>query len=104
MAPWRRIRPRGSCLEPQSPRRAVRRRSSSSWARGHPVAMAAAGRLKLKRLGAKPGSLGSYAGNTLGIPTITLELPRKASRLSKDELWNRYGSMLLVATSRQQAK
>lgn len=60
------------------------------------MAMAAASDLKIKRLGARPGSLGSYAGNMLGIPTITLELPRSAGRLDENELWDRYGSMLLA--------
>ena len=59
--------------------------------------MAEAGSLKIKKIGAKPGSLGSYAGNTLGIPTITLELPRGASRLDENELWVQYGPMLLAA-------
>lgn len=61
------------------------------------AAMAAAGRLKVKRLGSKPGSLGSYGSVRLGIPVITVELPRKASRLGTAELWHRYGHMLLTA-------
>ena len=62
-------------------------------------AMADASGMKVKRLGTRPGSLGSYAGNTLGIPTITLELPGRATRLDEDGLWEEYGPMLLVAIS-----
>ena len=36
--------------------------------------------LRVKRLGAMPGSLGSYAGLERGIPTITLELGREGDR------------------------
>lgn len=61
------------------------------------LTMAEAGEMKIKRLGARPGSLGSYAGDRLGIATITLELPSRASRLDQDDLWERYGSMLLAA-------
>lgn len=51
----------------------------------------------LKKLGARPGSLGSYAGLTINIPTITLELPYNADRLSEAVLWSRYGNALLAA-------
>jgi protein MpaA len=47
--------------------------------------------LPVKKLGARPGSLGSYTGEGLGIPTITLELPKSASDLDKALLWERYG-------------
>jgi hypothetical protein len=63
--------------------------------------MAAAGpaehRLPVKRLGAYPGSLGAFAGEDLGIPIITVELPGAASRLTEDELWTRYGPMMIAA-------
>lgn len=62
--------------------------------------MAKAGKLKVRRLGAKPGSLGSWAGVTLGIQIITVELPGRASRKSVAELWGRYGEMLLSAIER----
>lgn len=55
------------------------------------------GALPIRRLGARPGSLGSWAGEELGIPVITLELPGGAQRLSEDELWERYGALLLTA-------
>lgn len=53
--------------------------------------------LPVKRLGSRSGSLGSYAGETLGIPIITLELPDFASDLSDDALWRAYGKTLLAA-------
>jgi protein MpaA len=60
-------------------------------------AMAARSDLPVKRLGSKPGSLGSYAGVTKGIPIITLELPRAAGGMDSETLWKRYGPMLLAA-------
>jgi protein MpaA len=53
--------------------------------------------LPIHKLGAKPGSLGSYAGLELGIPTITLELPYRADQLSEEIIWQRYGTALLAA-------
>jgi len=55
--------------------------------------------LPVEKLGARPGSLGSYAGLTLGIPIITLELPRYANRLNSEFLWQRYGQMLIAAVT-----
>lgn len=55
--------------------------------------------LPVKRIGSRPGSLGSYAGVDLGIPIITLELPRKASSLAPGEAWRRYGRTLLAAVT-----
>lgn len=52
--------------------------------------------LPAKKLGGRPGSLGSWAGITLGIPIVTFELPRSADDLSVEELWSRYGSALMV--------
>jgi protein MpaA len=59
--------------------------------------------LEVKKLGAKPGSLGAYTGETLGIPTITLELPPAASNLSAAALWEVYGKALLAAIMYPQA-
>lgn len=59
-------------------------------------AMAARCDLPLRKLGGRPGSLGSYAGETLGTPVITVELPRSADSLRPAELWDRYGEMLLA--------
>ena len=53
--------------------------------------------LPIKKLGAKPGSLGSYAGLTLGIPIITLELSQSDTGLGSNSLWQRYGKALLAA-------
>lgn len=60
-------------------------------------AMAAWTDLPVRRIGALPGSLGSYAGLQLGIPIITLELPASANRLDENTLWRRYGKTLLAA-------
>ena len=54
-------------------------------------------RLPVKKLGARPGSLGSYTGEELKIPTITMELPAAASKLSEQALWNQYGQAVLAA-------
>lgn len=60
--------------------------------------------LPVKRLGVKPGSLGAYAGETLGIPIITLELPPDASKWSDATLWEKYGrAVLSVITFPQHA-
>jgi len=53
--------------------------------------------LPIKKLGAKPGSLGSYAGLTLGIPIITFEMLSTDASLSTEGLWQRYGKALLAA-------
>ncbi|MBA7639392.1 Murein peptide amidase A [subsurface metagenome] len=53
--------------------------------------------LPLIKLGPKPGSLGSYAGATLRIPTITLELPHTGDRPNSERLWRRYGPALIAA-------
>lgn len=53
--------------------------------------------LPVKKLGSRPGSLGSYAGVTLGIPTITFELPRNAADQSPKFLWRFYGEALIQA-------
>jgi protein MpaA len=53
--------------------------------------------LPIIRLGAMPGSLGSYAGIELRIPIITFEMHTTDSRLSAATLWKRYGKALLAA-------
>ena len=58
--------------------------------------MAAACDLPLRKLGARPGSLGSWAGVDRNIPIITLELPRGAERHSGEVLWERYGEAMMV--------
>jgi protein MpaA len=58
--------------------------------------------LPVKKLGARPGSLGSYTGEELGIPTITMEFPAAASRLAKEALWGQYGQAVLSAVTYDQ--
>lgn len=53
--------------------------------------------LTVSKVGARPGSLGSYTGETLKIPTITMELPPEATKMSGPELWQKYGKALLAA-------
>lgn len=62
------------------------------WAR----AMSMSCDLPVRKVGGMPGSLGSYAGGRLGRPAITIELRRFPGRLSEDDLWARYGRMLLA--------
>lgn len=62
-------------------------------------AMAAYCDLPVKRLGSRPGSLGSYVGLVLEVPIITLELPREADDLSPEARWAHYGAALLAAVT-----
>jgi len=59
--------------------------------------MASLARLPCRRIGSKPGSLGSWAGADLGIPIITLELPRYSTQPTGSALWTAYGPALLEA-------
>ncbi|MFH1419799.1 MAG: M14 family zinc carboxypeptidase [Planctomycetota bacterium] len=59
--------------------------------------MAARCDLPVVKLGGRRGSLGSYAGITLGVPIITVELPKTADDWDEDVLWDRYGTMLVTA-------
>lgn len=52
--------------------------------------------LPVKKLGCRPGSMGSYAGETLGIPIVTIELTKADKKLSDDHLWRKYGQMTLA--------
>jgi len=61
------------------------------------VRMAQYCNLPVKKLGAKPGSLGSYAGVDLGIPIITFEMRQNDSGLDSNTLWQRYGKALIAA-------
>lgn len=58
--------------------------------------MSAASGLPVQRLGARPGSLGSFAGVGLGIPTVTVELPR-GPRLDGPRAWELYGPLVRAA-------
>lgn len=53
--------------------------------------------LEVRRIGARPGSLGSLVGVDWGQPIVTVELPRAASRMSSEALWAAYGRCLLAA-------
>lgn len=53
--------------------------------------------LNVKKWGARPGSLGSYAGETLRIPIVTLELPKNAGKFNSKTLWDKYGNALIAA-------
>ncbi len=53
--------------------------------------------LPVRKLGARPASLGSFAGVILDIPVITIELTEEDSLRSPDALWNLYGRTLLAA-------
>lgn len=59
-------------------------------------AMAAECPLKVKKLGGRPGSFGSFVGETLGKPIITLELPKDAG-MDGPTLWKQYGQALIAA-------
>lgn len=53
--------------------------------------------LPVKKLGSRPGSLGSFAGVEQNIPIITMELAKEDSELTVAQLWTRYGYALLAA-------
>ncbi len=53
--------------------------------------------LPVTKLGAHPGSMGAYVGETLGIPIVTLELRATDKKLTADELWAKYGRALTAA-------
>jgi protein MpaA len=61
--------------------------------------LAAKCKLPLHRVGAQPGSLGSYAGIDLNIPIITVELTKQDSTTSQAQLWKDYKDMLIEAIS-----
>lgn len=47
--------------------------------------------LPVQRIGALPGSLGSWAGESKGIPTITFEMKAEDTLLTQQQLWDKYG-------------
>lgn len=51
--------------------------------------------LPIQKLGARPGSFGSFAGDTLDIPTITLEMERNDDLLTSHQLWAKYSNCIL---------
>lgn len=58
--------------------------------------MAEACALPARKLGGRPGSLGSWLGEDRGVPVLTLELEAADSTRSPHELWERYGAALLA--------
>lgn len=60
------------------------------------AAMGAKCPLPVNKLGSRPGSLGSFVGNTLQRPIITWELPEDAG-MDGDVLWKTYGEALVAA-------
>jgi protein MpaA len=52
--------------------------------------------LPVKKLGTRPGSLGSFIETELNIPIITMELKGSDSLLSAEELWAEYGPSVLA--------
>lgn len=66
-------------------------------AKGLAEAMAERCPLPVKKLGARPGSLGAYSGEALNIPTITMEMHASDSNLSEQALWDTYGEALVAA-------
>ena len=65
------------------------------------AAVARASGLPVKKLGARPGSLGSYAGVENGIAVVTVELPNGASNLTAAQVWARYGGAMMAAVNHQ---
>jgi len=53
--------------------------------------------LPVRKLGAKPGSLGSYAGEDMGIPVVTLELPESINEFPVEHLWQLYRDALVAS-------
>lgn len=53
--------------------------------------------LPVKRLGTRPGSMGAFLGEEIGLPTITLELPNGVDKWNETKLWETYGDALVAA-------
>jgi protein MpaA len=71
-------------------------------AEGLAKAMGAKCKLPVKKLGSRPGSLGSFVGVTLGRPIVTMELPENAG-MDGDKLWKEYGEALIAALRYKEA-
>jgi protein MpaA len=54
-------------------------------------------KLPLKKVGARPGSLGSYVGLELNKQIITVEMTKEDSKASEVQLWRDYKDMLIEA-------
>ena len=53
-------------------------------------------KLPVKKLGTRPGSMGAFLGEDLGVPTITLELPRGVDKWNEARLWEAYGDAMIA--------
>ncbi len=51
--------------------------------------------LPVKKLGSRPGSLGSFASMELNVGVVTFELPRREHEKPAHELWARYGEAVI---------
>lgn len=56
-------------------------------------------KLPVRKVGSRAGSLGSYAGETLKIPIITVEMTKEDSKASDEQLWNDYKDMVISSIS-----
>ena len=56
-------------------------------------------KLPLHKVGAQPGSFGSYVGLELNIPIITVEFSKEDSKKSESQLWHDYKDLLLESIS-----
>lgn len=52
--------------------------------------------LPVKKLGSRPGSLGSWAGVEAGRAVVTVEFRKGEEKMSDEALWDRYGTMMLA--------
>ena len=52
--------------------------------------------LPVKKLGGRPGSLGSFAGIDMNIPIVTVEFKKSDSQLTANEMWAEYGPAMLA--------
>ena len=55
--------------------------------------------LRIHRLGARSGSLGTFVGVELKTPVVTLEIPEFVQNRSPEWIWNKYGPLLLLFLS-----
>ncbi len=65
---------------------------------GRPLAEHIAGycELPVNKWGSPPGSLGSFVNETLGVPLVTIELPKNVWYIDAHKLWKQYGHALLA--------
>jgi len=73
-----------ACIDYDGPSEVVARRMSKKCS------------LPVKKLGSRPGSLGSYAGLEKKIPMVTVEFTAKDEKLDADRLWAKYEKAILA--------